>query len=199
MADSTFKLTYFDLNGRAEIIRLTLAWVGKEYEDYRVPRPQWPALKPNTPFGQVPYVEFDGKVFAQSLAIVQYLAREFNLYGKTNLDGLKIDQFTQLVQDFFQWGSKTYREQDPVKKAELSKSVKEEVAPRFLANAEKLLNANNGRHFVGDAVTLADLFAYDVATGFLKPYTEGALDGFPSFKALVEKIGSNERIKARSQ
>jgi glutathione S-transferase len=199
MANSKIKLTYFDINGRAEIIRLTLTWAGKAFEDIRIPKDQWLAFKPKTPFGQLPFVEIDGKVFGQSLAIAQYFAREFNLYGKTNLDALKIDQFTQLVEDFLQEVAKAFREPDAAKKAEIEKRVKEEIAPKFFANVDKLLNDNNGRHFVGDAVTLADLVAYDVATGFLKPYTEGALSKFPSIKALVEKVSSNERIKAYAE
>jgi glutathione S-transferase len=196
MANSKIKLTYFDFTGRAEAIRIILTWAGKEFEDFRVSKEEWPKYKSASPFGQVPFVEIDGKVFGQSLAIAQYFAREFNLYGKTNLDALKIDQFTQLVEDFIQEAVKPFREPDEAKKAEIVKKVKEEITPKFLTNAEKLLNANNGKHFVGDAVTLADLVAYDIATGFLKTYTEEALSKFPSIKALVEKIGSNEKIKA---
>ena len=32
----SIKLTYFDGKGRAEAIRLVLAYVGKEYEDHRI-------------------------------------------------------------------------------------------------------------------------------------------------------------------
>ena len=39
------KLTYFNLRGRAEPSRLILAQAGVQYEDHRIQREEWPALK----------------------------------------------------------------------------------------------------------------------------------------------------------
>jgi len=199
MANSKVKLVYFDLNGRAEIIRLVLTWAGKVFEDFRIKREDWPKYKPNSPFGQLPYVEIDGKTYAQSLAITNFFAAEFNLYGKSNIDRLKIDQWTQLIEDFIQEAAKAFREQDEAKKAEIVKHVKEEVLPKFLANADKLLKDNGGKHFVGDDFTVADLYLYDIASGFLKPYAEDGLKKFPALTSLVDRVGSNKRIKAYSE
>lgn len=41
----TFKLTYFNIRGLAEPIRFLLAYGGIEYEDNRIEREEWPALK----------------------------------------------------------------------------------------------------------------------------------------------------------
>lgn len=38
---SSYKLTYFDIRGKAEIIRLILAQVGVEYEDIRIGQDEW--------------------------------------------------------------------------------------------------------------------------------------------------------------
>lgn len=49
----TYKLTYFDLRARAEIIRLVFAAAGVDYEDVRLEAEQWRggdewlALKPS--------------------------------------------------------------------------------------------------------------------------------------------------------
>merc|ERR1711862_431328 len=64
------KLTYFDLRARAEPCRLLLAYAGAKYKDERLPAPwdnmaPWAALKPNTPWGQVPLLAWDGEVIAQ--------------------------------------------------------------------------------------------------------------------------------------
>lgn len=40
-----YKLTYFNLRGRGELIRLILAQAGVEYEDIRIEKDKWPAMK----------------------------------------------------------------------------------------------------------------------------------------------------------
>ena len=43
---SDIKLVYFNLRGRAEAARFTLAQAGVDYEDVRVTREEWVKLKP---------------------------------------------------------------------------------------------------------------------------------------------------------
>jgi hypothetical protein len=69
-----YKLTYFDIRGRGEFIRWILAVASQPYTDNRINMNDWQALKPKTPFGQLPVLEFldkDGNFveLAQSLAI----------------------------------------------------------------------------------------------------------------------------------
>ena len=41
------KLIYFNAEGRAELTRMILAQAGVEFEDVRVKRDDWPAMKPS--------------------------------------------------------------------------------------------------------------------------------------------------------
>ena len=71
------KLTYFNLRARAEPARLVLAHAGVQYEDRRIPAPwdnpaPWAAIKPTTPYGQCPLLEWDGEVIAQSMTITRW-------------------------------------------------------------------------------------------------------------------------------
>ena len=43
----SYKLTYFNLRGRAELARLVFAAAGVEYEDKRINREEWAKLKPS--------------------------------------------------------------------------------------------------------------------------------------------------------
>ncbi|ESO95810.1 hypothetical protein LOTGIDRAFT_99844, partial [Lottia gigantea] len=71
----TYRLHYFDVRGRGEGIRLLFAASGQKYEDKRYTRDEWNLFKPRTPFSQMPVLEIDGKLYGQSGAIGQYLAR----------------------------------------------------------------------------------------------------------------------------
>ena len=44
---ANIKLVYFDTAGRAEISRLILAQAGVKYEDKRVTKEEWAAMKPS--------------------------------------------------------------------------------------------------------------------------------------------------------
>ncbi len=45
--DKSIVLTYFDNNFRAELTRLTLYAGGVQFEDRRLPKSEWPELKPS--------------------------------------------------------------------------------------------------------------------------------------------------------
>ena len=67
-----YKLFYFDLRGRAELIRLIFAAADQKYEDVRFKREQWPEYKANAPFGQCPYIEI--KEGGQTTTLAQSVA-----------------------------------------------------------------------------------------------------------------------------
>merc|ERR1712004_324533 len=69
------KLTYFDLEGRGELIRLLLHAGNIDFEDFRFGFGEWAKHKPNTPFGSVPVLHWDGEEMAQTMAIVRKAAR----------------------------------------------------------------------------------------------------------------------------
>ena len=62
-----------------------------DYEDNRIQRENWPAMKKETPFHILPILEVDGQVIGQSNAIGRFLAKRFNLYGNDDIEQAKVD------------------------------------------------------------------------------------------------------------
>src|SRR5262249_2065179 len=72
------KLTYFDAPvSRGEECRIALHLAGIDFEDHRINRDEWAAMKPTTPFGSLPVLELPGKPpLAQSNAILVLIGRK---------------------------------------------------------------------------------------------------------------------------
>ena len=97
------KLQYFDIAGLGEPIRYALAIAGVTFEDARfVNRDEFLAMKPTLRFGQVPYLEVDGKELFQSCAILRFIGRYFDasLYPVADAAmAVQVDAFLDQVKD----------------------------------------------------------------------------------------------------
>jgi len=202
MATPSYKLTYLNGRGRGEIIRLVLTAAGIPFTDHRV-EPEWVVKnRANLPFGQVPVFEIDSKVtLCQSLATGRYLARKYNLAGKTDLDQAQADMIVDCFEDTIKpaiWF--LHYETDPVKKEELKKKYFDEQLPDYLNKLEALLVSNKGGDgfFVGDSLTWADLYLIRLEGLFsLRGWCQP--DVFakqPKLKALYDKVMKLPKIAA---
>ena len=54
----------------------------------------------DTPFGQVPILEYEGAVITQSIAIARFLAKKAGLYGKDDVTQARADMIVDYVTDF---------------------------------------------------------------------------------------------------
>eukprot|EP00916_Digyalum_oweni_P024081 GHVL01039849.1.p1 GENE.GHVL01039849.1~~GHVL01039849.1.p1 ORF type:complete len:206 (+),score=9.40 GHVL01039849.1:384-1001(+) len=190
------KVFYFDARGRAEIIRLVLSLAGQDFDDVRFSREEWPKYKEVAPFGQAPFAEYKGKKYGQSGAIASFFADEFSLYGKTNLDHVRIDEVIGLSNDLLQLRMKVHFEQDETKKAELDTKLIEEDLPKYFGYFQRLLQENSPNGvFVGRELTLADLYVYDQMFQLNKIRNYDAAEQFADLKALKDRVESNPRLK----
>jgi len=189
-----YKLTYFNGRGLAEVSRLLLAQAGVAYDDVRIEKENWPALKPTTPFGQVPLLEVDGKVISQSRAIARFIAREHGLAGKNNVEAALADGIVDAVYDLFNLLSAWRQEQDPAKKDAIKSKFLNETLPPALANLTKILKSNGGKYFVGSDLTWADVAVAHYLGGLTLVEPTG-LDKAPELKEHSERILSLPKIK----
>lgn len=167
---STYKLYYFNGRGRAEPARLIFAAAGKKFEDIRYEAADWPSHKAEMPLGQMPVLEVDGVKLPQSSAIGRFLAKQFQLAGKDNLEQAKVDAVLDTIGDLAdKYGLVRGKEDGPEKQAAMQKFFTEEL-PKHLTNLETLAKAygNGGPFFVGNQLTLADLVQYAMADYLLE-------------------------------
>ncbi|XP_059162732.1 glutathione S-transferase 1-like [Physella acuta] len=193
MSLKNVKLIYFDARGRGEVIRLMFAAAGVKYDDVRHTTETWPAEKPKMPFGQLPVLVVDGKLYAQSVAIATFVAKEAGFYPKTAIDGLKVDQVVQLAVDLQILTFKAFFEKDEAKKSQLEKELNDVEVPKYLDFFEKLLKESGTGFVVGNTLTLADFYVYQVVT--MVPGRVGDTTKHPLLNGLVQKIESNANVK----
>merc|ERR1712127_501887 len=178
--------TYFNLRGRAEPTRLILAQAGAEYEEVRIPwggftpSEEWLKVKPSVPMGQVPFMEVDGKMICQSMAIARYCAKKYGLAGATDLEAALADRAVDAVEDLIPQAVDVLKEKDDAKKPELLKELQEVKIPAWLVMMEKVLKAQvsngqkivfdkssqfavqGGEYFTGVSLSWADLVVYNL-------------------------------------
>ncbi|KPJ10578.1 Glutathione S-transferase 2 [Papilio machaon] len=137
-------VTYFNVKGLGEGIRMLLAYGGQEFEDIRVDKEQWAELKPKTPFGQMPLLEIDGKQYAQCIAICRYLGRKYGLAGNTLEEDLLIDQNMDFFNDIrMKAAAANYESDEKVKKAKLE-DLKKNHFPFLFSKLDEIIKENNG-------------------------------------------------------
>merc|ERR1712012_266326 len=192
MSDKKIKLTYFNLRARAEPCRLLLAYGGIKYEDERIPPPwdpssTWSTLKPTTPFGQLPVLNWDGVEICQSMAAAGFIAREVGLAGNSSLEQAQVDEVVDVIQDLINAWVKLYFAKD---EAGL-KNFADVALQTALGQLEKKLTARGGQYFVGNNLTWADLHVC--------MYVTDAVDKavLPKLANLAERVGNVPNIKAR--
>jgi len=191
-----YKLTYFNGRGRGEAARLLFEYAGVKYEDNRVEGAAWAALKPSTPFGQVPILEIDGKTtIAQSKAIFRYLGNEFNLVPKDHIEAARadmlVDGYDDVMKNFVPW----FMEKDPAKKQEIWKKLETEHIAPFLDRYEKFLASTGTGYFINKTITWADIFLFDVFHN-TKTKSPHLFESHPKLTEFVDKIAKEPKIKA---
>ncbi|XP_043252563.1 glutathione S-transferase-like [Colletes gigas] len=193
-----YKLVYFNVMGLGEPIRFILSYGGVQFEDVRMTygSSEWFSMKPTTPFGQLPVLEIDGKVYTQTLPICRYLAKQFNLLGKTDLDTLRIDAIANALHDFRKIViSYYYKEQDPALKAKKKVEVLGQTVPFYLNKLEELAKNNDG-YLHGGQLSYADLFFVAISDAINTGYEADITKDKPHLKALKEKVLALPSIKA---
>ncbi len=181
------KLYYFKIPfWRAEVTRLALFIGDVPFKDYRVEGKEIDNLKetgllPNNqiaPFKQLPVLDVDGKIIAQTGAIARFCGKLSDLYPKNNdLEAAQIDQIIEAAQDINYLVTLSGRDKEKERLALARKILATKHLPKWFQFLENLLKKNNESYFfVGNKISIADLAIWRLL-GWL---SSGLLDGVPT-------------------
>ncbi|KAK9506981.1 hypothetical protein O3M35_008820 [Rhynocoris fuscipes] len=191
-----YKLTYFDTTWLGEPIRFILSYMGKEFEDCRIPwgSEDWPEMKKKIPFGRVPTLEIDGKITYQSTAICRYLANEAGLNGKSDWDRFEIDMVIGTYFDLHAALASQFHEENPEAKEKKKLAIIKETLPYYYNLYDEQIKKNGG-YLVNNALTWADLFITALIEPIEEEMGEKISAKYPNLHKLIEKVRSIPNIK----
>lgn len=189
---------YWTIRGWGQAPRLMLELVGEDYIDDRVDlingEEKYFEEKKKNPhelsFPNLPYYK-DGDIrLTQSMAILRYLARKYNMGSSTEEEARQLDMLEGVVQDtrlyFFDICHGT------AENFKLNLPMVTERSIMFY----KLLDGYLGprRWFLGERITYVDIMAYDSMSNWLamKP---NMLDGCDNLKGLMKRFEALPNMK----
>jgi glutathione S-transferase len=170
------KLTYFDAAvSRGEECRLALTLAGVDFEDVRIKPADWPALKPTTPFGSLPFFEVPGHgVFGQSNAILVLIGRRHGLHPNDDFEAARHEALMAHVEDLRAAIAPSQRMKDEAQRKQAREALAETYLPQWAKHAEEKLGA--GPFVAGDKIHVADVKLYMA----LRWIARGTLDHIPA-------------------
>uniref|UniRef100_A0A7S1XCV9 Glutathione S-transferase n=1 Tax=Compsopogon caeruleus TaxID=31354 RepID=A0A7S1XCV9_9RHOD len=185
------KLTYFDIRGRGEPIRLAFVVGGIEFIDERLSFAQFQEQKESFPFGTAPMVEIDGIVIGQSIPALNYVGRQAGIYPENDpKTAVKIEEIQAYIYDVNTQIGQTMRESDPDKKMEIRTQLAVKYLPAAFGRIEAILAKNGTGYCVGESLTTADLLLVALAHWI----ESGILDGIP--KTILSEFEMVQKCKS---
>ena len=153
-------------------------------------------MKPTTPFGGLPLLNWDGEVIAQQMAIVRFVAKKVGLAGKTELEFAYADMIVEHVNDFM---AKLVPMRFPkTERDELVSSFLDDFLPGWLDMAENFLKKRGGVWFNGSGLSFGDL-AMMVFLTFLTHPEEKSFAGMDNADRRAAVLDSRPLLKGNLQ
>jgi glutathione S-transferase len=194
------KLTYFDAPvSRGEECRLALHVAGVDFEDNRIKREDWPALKPTTPFGSMPVFEMPGHPpLAHANAILVLIGRRHGLHPTDDFEAARHEAVMCHVEDLRAHVAPTIRIADEAEKKKAREALAATYLPAWAASTEKQIG--DGPFFGGAKINVVD-FKLHMAVRW---FNGGNVDhipatifaAFPKLTRVHDAVRDDARVKA---
>lgn len=211
-----YELFYWPMiPGRGEFVRLALEYAGADYVDVArvdgvkaVQTLTEARDEPHPPFAP-PYLRDGDVVVGQTAAILLYLGPRLGLAPKDEAAALWVHQIQLTISDLVAEAHDShhpvalgdYYEDQKTEAKRRAKEFRKKRIPKFLGWLETVIARNPaGRDWLaGDAVTYADLSAFQAVTGLLYAFpkaTKAALKETPYLAALAVRVSELPTIAA---
>ena len=194
------RLIYFDFAGsRGEECRIALHLAGIEFEDVRVHSSDWPAMKPDMPFGALPVLEIPGKPpLAQSNAILVFIGRQHGLHPADAFEAARHEALMSAVEELRHMIMPILRISDPERKRQAREALAANELRTWGSQIERHLG--DGPFVGGATLQVADLKLYMVVrwltSGTLDHVPTTVLDHCPKLLRLHRAVGEHEGVKS---
>ena len=194
------KLIYFDAPvSRGEECRLALHLAGVAFEDVRISQADWPAMKPQMPYGALPVLELPGHApLAQSNAILVLIGRRHGMHPTDDFEAARHEGMMQHVEDLRAVVSPTTRMNDADKLA-ARQALAANYLPAWAGYAERQLTSE-GPFFAGAKLHVVDLKLYIVAhwfiSGSLDHISPTVFSSAPKLVRVHDAVRDHEGVKA---
>ena len=194
----TFKLTYFKGNGRAALIRAILTYAKANWENICLDHPKWAELKATgfAEFGQLPILEHNDKKLSQSAAIYMYLAKYYKIYGQNIDEEYQINSLLCTIEDIGPSFYALFFLKDEEKKNidKYKQVLKDKIQQYFKVFEARYAKLGNGKYFLGDHFSLADIFLAVQMNCFLVLFKDEDIVSpvAPNIKKLMDNVKENE-------
>jgi glutathione S-transferase len=194
------KLTYFDSPGsRGEECRIALHLAGVAFDDVRIKREDWAALKPTTPFGAMPVFEMPGKPpLAQSNAILGLIGRLHGLHPTEAFEAARHEAMMAYAEDLRGTLTPTLRITDEAEKKKAREALAASYLPTWGQKAEAQLG--DGPFFAGAKLHVVDIKLYMVtrwlASGKVDFIPPTVFAAYSKLTRLHDAVRDDPRVKA---
>ena len=192
-----YRLHYFPFRGRGEQIRLLFHALEIPFDDVRLDRAAFAALRAEDParltFGSLPMLEDDDFCLVQGPAIMAYLgakhgARPAELRSAARCDALTLGAEDLRIRYFRAFGG------DEAAKADF---VRDEWAARWLPRLDAVLACNRSeQHVLGSVLSVADVALWDVLDAVTTFIPGATLDGYHRLQAFAGAFAARPPIAA---
>jgi glutathione S-transferase len=194
------KLTYFDMPvSRGEECRLAFAIACADFEDHRLPREEWPALKPTTPFGALPMLEVPGHAsIAQSNAILMYIGRRYGVHPTDLVEAARHEAVMAHVEDLRAIVALTGRNVDEATRQRAREQIAATTIPSWAGFVEAQIG--DGPFYAGERPMVVDVKLYmgmrTFRRGVMDHIPTTVFDPFPKLIRLYDAFEAHGPVKA---